>query len=138
MEKINKTKEEWAKKLTPEEYKILREQGTEAPFSGEYAESKKDGTYVCRGCDNKLFSSNTKYDSGSGWPSFYDFIEEGSVTLQPDSSLGAERTEVVCARCGSHLGHVFDDAPKNTSHGNTTTGKRYCINSLALNLKDDS
>ena len=138
MEKINKTKEEWAKKLTPEEYKILREQGTETPFSGEYAESKKDGTYVCRGCDNKLFSSDTKYDSGSGWPSFYDFIEEGSVTLQPDSSLGVERTEVVCARCGSHLGHVFADGPKNMPDGNTATGKRYCINSLALNLKDDS
>jgi len=130
MEEIKKTEEEWREHLTPEEYRVLREKGTEAPFSGEYAQTKEDGTYVCRACGNNLFSSDTKFDSGCGWPSFYDVVEQGNVKLQRDESSGMERTEVVCAKCGSHLGHVFDDGPKEK------TGKRYCINSLSLNLKE--
>ncbi len=131
MEPIKKTGEEWQKDLTPEEYKILREKGTEAPFSGEYVDSKEKGMYVCKACGNNLFASDAKFDSGTGWPSFTDVVEKGNVVLQEDTSLGVPRTEVVCAKCGGHLGHVFDDGPSDT-------GKRYCINSTCLDLKKDA
>jgi peptide-methionine (R)-S-oxide reductase len=119
---------EWAKKLTPEQYNILRERGTEAPFSGALLHEKRDGMYRCAACGNALFSSETKFDSGSGWPSFDQAIP-GSVVLHEDYSNGMHRTEAVCAQCGSHLGHVFDDGPAET------TGKRYCINSVCLELE---
>ena len=125
--KVAKTEEEWQKKLTPEEYAVLRQGGTEAPFSGEYVYTKERGMYRCRGCGNEIFSSETKFESGTGWPSFYDAIP-GAVKLQEDRSLGMVRTEVICANCGGHLGHVFDDGPQ-------PTGKRYCINCVSLNLE---
>lgn len=134
---IQKSEEEWRDQLTPEQYDVLREKGTEAPFSGEYVNEKTPGMYTCAACGNEIFSSKTKFDSNSGWPSFYDVLEEGRVVLQSDDSLGMERTEVVCAKCGSHLGHVFDDGPTQTQEGEPATGKRYCINSVALNLKED-
>lgn len=121
------TEEELRKRLTPEQYHILREKGTEAPFSGAYVHEGKDGTYTCVVCGNPLFLSDTKFDSGSGWPSFDEAIP-GSVNLVRDMSQGMARTEVTCARCGSHLGHLFDDGP-------TKTGKRYCMNSVCLDLQ---
>lgn len=124
-----KNDEDWRAKLTPEQFEILRMKGTEPPFSGEYVDEKRAGVYTCGACGNELFSSETKYDSGSGWPSFYDLIDEGSVELREDASHGMVRTEAVCARCGGHLGHVFDDGPADKG------GKRYCINSLALQLE---
>ena len=120
------------KKLTPEEYHVMREKGTEPPFSGKYVNEKSKGMYVCKSCGAELFSSETKYDSGTGWPSFYDIAKEGTVRLVPDESDGMERTEVVCAKCGAHLGHLFPDGPKEK------TGKRYCINSCALDLKKET
>ena len=120
---------EWEKMLTPEQYKILREKGTEAPFTGEYVHEKADGTYACMACGNPLFSSESKFDSGTGWPSF-DQALPGAVEQHRDSAHGMERTEITCARCGSHLGHVFDDGPA------ATTGKRYCINSVCLDLEE--
>jgi peptide-methionine (R)-S-oxide reductase len=111
-------------KLTPEQYKIMREKGTEAPFTGKYLHEGKDGTYICAACGNPLFKSDAKFDSGTGWPSF-DKAIEGSVQYKKDGG----QTEIVCSKCGSHLGHVFDDGP-------TETGKRYCINSVCLDLKD--
>lgn len=121
-----KNEEEWKKVLTPEQYKVLREKGTEAPFTGEYVHTKEDGTYNCAACGNPLFSSDTKFDSGTGWPSFDDALP-GAVRIESDDSHGMHRTEVVCAKCGSHLGHVFDDGP-------TESGKRYCMNSVCLEL----
>jgi len=125
--KVNKTEEEWREALTPEQYEVLRRQGTEPPFTGRYVYSKDDGIYRCAACGNELFSSDTKFDSGTGWPSFYEPAAADHVELRQDSSHGMVRTEVVCARCGSHLGHVFDDGPN-------PTGQRYCINSLSLDL----
>ncbi len=121
--------EEIKKKLTPEEYAVLREKGTEAPFSGKLLHEKRVGTYMCKVCGNPLFPSDAKFDSGTGWPSF-DQALPGAVKFNEDSSHGSIRTEVVCANCGSHLGHIFDDGP-------TATGKRYCMNSVCLELKPD-
>lgn len=125
--KINLTEEEWRERLTPEQYRILREKGTERAFSGRYNNEKAAGTYNCAGCGEALFDSETKFDSGTGWPSFYD-VREGAVESLPDTSYGMMRTEVVCATCGGHLGHVFDDGPP-------PTGLRYCLNSESLDLK---
>lgn len=121
--------EDIKRKLTPEEYSVLREKGTEAPFSGVLLHEKRKGTYVCKVCGTPLFPSDAKFDSGTGWPSF-DQALPGATKLVSDESHGMRRTEVVCATCGSHLGHVFDDGP-------TSTGKRYCMNSVCLDLKPD-
>lgn len=121
--------DELKKRLTPEQYDVLRNKGTEAPFTGKLLHNEGKGTYACMVCGNVVFDSTTKFDSGSGWPSFYDAIP-GSVELHEDDSLGMRRTEVTCAVCGSHLGHVFHDAPDQP------TGERFCINSAALQFKD--
>ncbi|AGB30985.1 Peptide methionine sulfoxide reductase msrB [Natrinema pellirubrum DSM 15624] len=121
--------EEWRDRLSDEEYRILREAGTEPAFSGEYVDHKEDGTYACAGCGAELFDSETKFESGCGWPSFYD-TDSDRVETRLDTSHGMRRTEVVCANCGGHLGHVFDDGPE-------PTGKRYCINSVALDFDDE-
>ena len=118
-----------SKKLTKEQHRILKEKGTEAPFTGKLLHNKKKGTYVCADCGSVLFSSETKFDSGTGWPSFYDVIKKGNVELKKDKSLGMERMEVVCKKCGGHLGHIFEDGPK-------PTGKRFCINSGALDFEE--
>ena len=123
------SEDELKAKLTPEEYAVLREKGTEAPFSGEYVKTDKKGTYVCKACGNTLFSSQAKFDSGTGWPSFDEPANRENVILEHDNSFNMHRTEVLCAHCKSHLGHVFDDGP-------TSTGKRYCINSVCLDLKE--
>ena len=125
-----KTNSDWDKNLTPEQYNVLRNKATEAPFTGKFLHNENSGMYTCAACGSELFSSEHKFDSGSGWPSFYDVAETGSVKLVDDSSHGMHRTEVVCAKCGGHLGHVFDDAQDQP------TGKRYCINSLSLGFKD--
>ncbi len=125
----SKTEEEWKKELTPEQYEVLRERGTEAPFKGMYVHEDKKGTYLCAACDNPLFSSDTKFDSKSGWPSF-DNALPGAVEFKEDVSHGMSRVEVVCANCGSHLGHVFPDGPSET-------GQRFCVNSVSLNLKEE-
>ncbi|MGD2050530.1 MAG: peptide-methionine (R)-S-oxide reductase MsrB [Chloroflexota bacterium] len=131
MEKVKKTEQEWREQLTDQQYHILREAGTERPFTGQYVDTEDDGTYVCAACGNKLFSSETKFHSSSGWPSFWDVISQGNVELHEDRSHGMVRTEVVCARCGGHLGHVFEDGPRDK------TGLRYCINSAALDFNPE-
>ena len=132
MEKIEKTEEEWKAELTPERYRILREKGTEAPGTGEYVDTDGKGMYVCAGCGAPLFSSETKYRSGSGWPSFWAAVNPDAIERHEDTSLGMTRTEIVCARCGGHLGHEFDDGPADK------TGKRLCVNSASLELKKDA
>lgn len=126
-DKINKTDEEWREELTPEQYHVMREKGTERPFTGVYHNTHDEGTYLCAACGNELFDSETKFDSGCGWPSFYAPIAEGNVKEETDTSHGMKRTEITCAKCGSHLGHVFDDGPQ-------PTGQRYCMNSVSLKL----
>lgn len=128
---MNLTDDEWKQRLTPEQYAILREKGTEAPFTGELLQNKQSGMYACAACGAELFDSKTKFDSGSGWPSFYDVAKSDSVKLVDDSTLGMQRTEVVCAKCGGHLGHVFDDAHDQP------TGQRYCINSVCLKFEPE-
>jgi peptide-methionine (R)-S-oxide reductase len=127
MPRIVKSEQEWKRQLTDMEYRVLREKGTERPFTGKYHDHKEKGVYICAGCGNELFHSRAKFDSGTGWPSFYQPSSPDSVELEKDTSLFMTRTEVLCARCGGHLGHVFDDGP-------APTGKRYCINSVALDF----
>jgi len=131
MDKVVKSPDEWRQILSPEQYDVCRRKGTERPFTGKYNASKDPGTYVCVCCGNPLFSSETKFDSGTGWPSFYEPVTPEAVAEEDDVSLFMRRTEVLCARCDSHLGHVFPDGPE-------PTGLRYCMNSVALQLKPDA
>jgi peptide-methionine (R)-S-oxide reductase len=128
MEKVTKSEAEWRQELSPERYEVLRNKGTERAFTGTYWDKHADGVYRCAGCGQELFSSDTKFDSGTGWPSFWEPAESEAVELRPDNSLFMRRTEVVCSRCGGHLGHVFEDGPE-------PTGQRFCINSCSLKLE---
>lgn len=127
-EKVNKPKQDWKEVLTPMQFKVLREKGTERPYTGKYNQHFKKGTYYCAGCDTPLFESDTKFDAGCGWPSFYAPLRKNNVNIEIDRSYGMYRHEVLCSDCGGHLGHVFNDSPK-------PTGLRYCINSASLHFK---
>ena len=129
MERIEKTDEDWRRELTPEQYAVLRQAATERAFTGAYVDTEDPGVYRCAACKTPLFRSETKYHSGSGWPSFWEPISPDVVELREDGSYGMRRTEVTCARCGGHLGHVFDDGPRET------TGQRFCMNSVALDFQ---
>ncbi|MBI5046241.1 peptide-methionine (R)-S-oxide reductase MsrB [Candidatus Micrarchaeota archaeon] len=130
-DKMPKSEEEWKKKLTPEQYRVLREKGTEMPYTGKYVSTKESGTYSCAACGNELFTSDTKFDSHCGWPSFFAAKAEKNIEKKVDSSHGMVRTEVLCKNCGGHLGHLFDDGPE-------PTGMRYCINSVSIDFKSAS
>jgi peptide-methionine (R)-S-oxide reductase len=129
--KLNKTEQEWKKILTPDQYYVLREKGTERPFTGKFEDHWDKGVYTCAACGNELFNSKTKFDAGCGWPSFYEALDKTKVIETEDRSHGMVRTEITCAKCGGHLGHVFNDGPN-------PTGMRYCINSVSLDFKKDS
>ena len=129
-ERVEKPEEEWRSTLTPEQFHITREAGTERAFTGKYWDTKTSGVYACACCAQPLFRSDSKFDSGSGWPSFWQPIEQGQVTARDDSSLGMRRTEVLCSRCNAHLGHLFEDGPR-------PTGLRYCVNSASLQLEEE-
>lgn len=131
MSRIRKSEEEWRSELTPDQYRIMREKGTEPPFTGLHLDEKTPGVYRCAACGTPLFTSDTKYDSGSGWPSFYAPIDEENVRTEEDRTHGMRRTEVTCANCGAHLGHVFPDGPQ-------PTGARYCVNSASLKLDPEA
>jgi len=128
--KVTKTEEEWRQQLTPEQYRVARQKGTERPFTGEYYDAKEPGTYKCAACGNELFTADAKFDSGCGWPSFTTPVAEDNIRTETDTSHGMSRTEVLCAACDSHLGHVFDDGPRPTN-------LRYCINSVVLDLEKE-
>jgi len=129
--KVERTDREWRESLTPEQYRILRQKGTEAPFTGHYYRHKEEGTYLCAACGQELFNSATKYESGCGWPSFWQELDKSKITTEEDSSFGMRRIEVMCSRCGGHLGHVFPDGPP-------PTGIRFCINSASLDFRPKS